>query len=84
MKIQLGIQLNTRSMPIALTDDKRLAMVEELSHWYKQRLGFTLIQGVIFCDTLEFWANTSPRARFMYLSLRIGVAQCMCNCSKTT
>ena len=32
MRIQLGIQINTRLMSIALTDDKRLAMVAGLSH----------------------------------------------------
>lgn len=34
MRIQLGIQFNTVSMSISLTDDKRLVMVAELSHWH--------------------------------------------------
>ena len=84
MRIQLGIQINTRSMSIALTNDKRLAMVAELSYWHKQRRGFTLMQGVTLCGNLEFWANTSPWARFLYLSLRTEVNQCMFNCSKIT
>ena len=84
MRIQLGIQLNTKLMSIALTDDKRLAMVAELSHWHKKRRGFTLMQGVTLCGNLEFWANTSPWARFLYLSLCTAVNQCMFNCSKIT
>ena len=31
-RIQLGFQVNTRTMSIALTEKKRLSMLDELSH----------------------------------------------------
>ena len=35
-RVQLGITINTRNMTIALTDKKRLSMLDELSHWHKK------------------------------------------------
>ena len=69
-RIQLGISVNTRTMMIYLTDKKRMAMLDELSHWHKDRKSFTLLQGVILCGSLEFWAITSPWIRFIYHQLR--------------
>ena len=69
-RIQLGISLNTRTMMIYLTDKKRMAMLDDLSHWHKDRKSFTLLQGVILCGCLEFWAITSPWIRFIYHQLR--------------
>ena len=83
-RIQLGFQVNTRTMSIALTEKKRLSMLDELSHWHKQQKSFTLLQGVILCGSLEFWANTSPWIRFIYHQLRSSVNKCLTNCSKIT
>ena len=80
-RIQLGININTRSMSIRLTEKKRLSMLDELSHWHKQRKSFTLLQGVILCGSLEFWANTSPWVRLLYHQLRSSVNECLLNCS---
>ena len=43
-----------------------------------------MLQGVILCGSLEFWANTSSWVRFVYLQLRSSVNQCLTNCSKIT
>ena len=72
-RIQLGINVNTRTMTVGLTNMKRIAMLDELSHWHKKRRSFTLLQGVILCGSIEFWANTSPWVRFLYLHLRSSV-----------
>ena len=48
-------------------------MVTELTNWPKKRKGFTLLQGVTLCGNFEFWASTSPWARFLYLALRSSV-----------
>ena len=81
-RIQLGINVNTRTMSIGLTDKKRLSMLDELSHWHKKRKSFTLMQGVVLCGSLEFWANTSTWFRLIYHQLRSAVNKCLQNCSK--
>ena len=83
-RIQLGISINTRTMMINLTEKKRIAMLDELSHWHKDRKSFTLLQGVILCGSLEFWAITSPWVRFIYHQLRSCVNKCLFNCSSIT
>ena len=83
-RIQLGISLNTRTMSLRLTEKKRLSMLEELSHWHKKRKSFTLLQGVILCGSLEFWANSSPWVRFLYHQLRSSVNLSLCNCVQIT
>ena len=57
--------------------EKRLFMHDELSHWHKKRRSFTLLQGVILCRSIEFWANISPWVRFLYLNLRSAVNKCI-------
>ena len=79
-RTQLGFQVNTRKMSVGLTEKKRLLMLSELSHWHTQRKSFTLMQGVILCGSLEFWANTSPWIRFIYHQLRSSVNKCLTNC----
>ena len=71
-------------MSIGLTESKRLAILDELSHWHSKRRSFTLLQGVILCGSLEFWANTSVWVRFIYHQLRSAVNKCLLNCSKIT
>ena len=83
-RIQLGINVNTRRMSLSLTDTKRVSMLEELSHWHKKRKSFTLLQGVILCGSLEFWANTSSWVRFLYHQLRSSVNKCLLNCMQIT
>ena len=83
-RTQLGILINTRTMSISLSEKKRLSMLNELSHWHKKRKSFNLLQGVILCGTLEFWATTSSWIRFIYLQLRSSINQCLVNCSKIT
>ena len=36
-RTQLGIDINTRTMHISLTEKKKLSMLDELSHWYKKK-----------------------------------------------
>ena len=81
-RIQLGILINTRTLSVSLTEKRRLSMLDEMSHWHKKRKSFTLIQGVTLCGTLEFWANTSPWVRFLYLNLRSSVNRCITFCTK--
>ena len=69
-------------MSICLTEKKRLSMLDELSLWHKK--SFTLLQGVILCGSLEFWANTSSWVRFLYHQLRSAVNKCLTNSSKIT
>ena len=57
-------------------------MLDELSHWHKKRKSFTLMQGVVLCGSLEFWANTSTWVRLIYHQLRSAVNKCLQNCSK--
>ena len=76
-RVQLVITINTRTMTLSLTEIKRLAMLDELSHWHKKRKSFNLLQGVTLCGSLEFWANISPWARFLYLNLRSAVNKCI-------
>ena len=83
-RMQLGIDVNTRKMSLGLTEKKRIAMLDELSHWHKKRKSFNLLQGVVLCGSLEFWANTSLWVRFIYLQLRSSVNQCLSNSSKIT
>ena len=71
-------------MSISLTEKKRLAMLDELSHWHKKRKSFTLLDGVILCGSLEFWATTSSWIRFLYHQLRSAVNKSLLNCSKLT
>ena len=71
-------------MSLGLTEKKRIAMLDELSHWHKKRKSFNLLQGVVLCGSLEFWTNTSLWVRFIYLQLRSSVNQCLTNCSKIT
>ena len=35
-RMQLGIDVNTRKMSLGLTEKKRIAMLDELSHWHKK------------------------------------------------
>ena len=83
-RTQLGFQINTRKMTVGLTEKKRFFMLNELSHWHTQRKSFTLMQGVILCGSLEFWANTSPWIRFLYHQLRSSVNKCLTNCLQIT
>ena len=83
-RIQLGIAINTRKMTVALTEQKRKTMLDELSNWHKKRKSFTLLQGVTLCGSLEFWANTSPWIRFIYLNLRSAVNRSITFCSDIT
>ena len=83
-RIQLGIEINTRTMTIGLTEKKRLSMLQELAHWHVKRRSFTLLQGVVLCGSLEFWALTSPWIRFIYHQLRFSVNKCLANCSLIT
>ena len=45
---------------------------------------FTLLQGVILCGSLEFWANTSSWVRFLYHQLRSAVKKCLTNSYRIT
>ena len=81
-RVQLGKLVNTRTMSVGITDARRQAMVTELTNWPKKRKGFTLLQGVTLCGNFEFWASTSPWARFLYLALRSSVNNCLHVCSK--
>ena len=83
-RTQLGVTVNTRKMNISLTEKKRLAMLDELSHWYKKRKSFNLLQGVTLCGWIEFWANISPCVRFLYLNLRSAVNRCITSSLKLT
>ena len=83
-RIQLGININTRKMTLGLTEKKRLSMLDELSHWHKKRRSFTLLEGVVLCGSLEFWANTSSWVRFIYHQLRFSINTCLKNCSHIT
>ena len=83
-RIQLGIEINTRTMTVGLTEKKRLSMLKELAHWHTKRKSFTLLQGVVLCGSLEFWALTSPWIRFIYHQLRSSVNKCLANCSLIT
>lgn len=83
-RIQLGMNVNTRMMSVGLTEKKRLSMLDELSHWHNKRRSFTLLQGVILCESIEFWANTSSWIRFLFHQLRFAVNKCLLNCSKIT
>jgi hypothetical protein len=83
-RTQLGITVNTRKLTISLTDKKRTAMLDELSHWHLKRKSFTLLQGVTLCGSLEFWANISPWVRFLYLNLRSAVNRCITSSLKLT
>ena len=42
-RIQLGININTRKMTLSLTNKKRLAMLDELSHWHEKRKSFNIL-----------------------------------------
>ena len=83
-RIQLGKTVNSRTMTVGISKDKKIAIIEELSHWHTKRRSFTLLEGVILCGSLEFWASTSPWARFLYLALRTSVNKSLFNCSKIT
>ena len=56
---QLGVLINTRSMTVGLAEVKRSLTIEELTHWYKGRRSFTLLQEVTLCNGLEYWSNIS-------------------------
>ena len=76
----MGRVLNTRSLGVGITEEKRIKMVTELSNWpHKKRKSFTLLNGVTLLGGLEFWATTSPWARFLYISLRVSVNKCLHN-----
>ena len=83
-RVQLGIKVNTRTMSLSLTDKKRLAMLDELSHWHFKRKSFTLLQGVVLYGSIEFWANISPWVRFIYLNLSSSVNKCIISSLKLT
>ena len=76
-RIQLGKPVNTRTMSVGITDVQRQAMVAELTNLSKKFKGFTLLQGVTLCGNFEFWASTSPWARFLYLALRRSITASM-------
>ena len=84
IRTQLGIVINTRDMSIGLSEKKRLSILDELSHWHNRRRSFTLLQGVVLCGSLEFWANTSPWVRFLYHQLRLSINNCLRNCVEIT
>ena len=71
-------------MSVDITDVRRQEMVTELTNWPKKRKGFTLLQGVTLCGNFEFWASTSPWARFLYLALRSSVNDSLHTCSHIT
>ena len=79
-RIQLGKVVNTMTLGVGITEDKRFKMVAELSNWpHKKRKYFTLFNGVTLCGSLEYWVTTSPWARFLYLSLSDSVTKCLHN-----
>ena len=61
-----------------------LSIITKLTNGHKNKRRFTLLQGVILCCNLEFWENTSPWVRFLYLVLRNSVNECLNNFSKIT
>ena len=81
---QLGVLINTRSMTIGLAEQKRLTMIDELTHWHQGRRSFTLLQGVTLCGSLEYWSNTSRWGRFLFLSLRDSVTSALHQASAIT
>ena len=52
-RIQLGKLVNSRTMTINVTESKRLAMIQELTHWHDQRRSFMLLQGITLYGNLE-------------------------------
>ena len=58
---QLGRILNTRSLGVGVTEEKRIKIVTELSNWpHKKRKSISLFNGVTLLGSLEFWATTNP------------------------
>ena len=42
---QLGAFINTRSMTVGLAEQKRLLMIDEITHWHKGRRSFPFSKG---------------------------------------
>ena len=59
LRLQLSHILNTRTMYVCLTSEKRDNIKKELKHWHENRKSFTIIQEAILCCTLEHWAHQS-------------------------
>ena len=69
-RIQLSRIINIHIMSVRVTDDKHFKIKNELWYWHKHRKNITLMQGVILCNTLEYWDNTNLYARFIFSSLQ--------------
>ena len=75
---QLGRVINTGSLGVGVTEEKRIKMITELSNWPHKKKN-TLFNGVTLSDGLKCWATTSPWACFLYKSLRGSVNKCIHN-----
>ena len=76
----MGKQINIRTMMVIITKDKLIEMVIEIKHWHSKMKSFTIIQGVIVCETLEHWVDTLPWAKFLSIMIRKSVNICLNDC----
>ena len=51
LRTQLDKEVSSRKFQLDFHKQKRMATIDELSHWYQKRKSFTLL-GVIFCGCL--------------------------------
>ena len=76
----MGKQINIRTMMVIITKDKLIEMTIEIKYWHSKIKSFTIIQGVIVCETLERWVDTLPWAKFLFIMIRKSVNSCLNDC----
>ena len=74
-RVQLGKRLNTRTMLVSLSSERRHKIPKEVKHWHSGRKSFTIIEAVQPFVVVENWAEISPSVRFILLALRLAITK---------
>ena len=69
IKVQLGLQFDTRAMTISLTDEQKDKMLKELKNWHSKRQSFTAIQAARLVGQLQHMASVTQWAKFLFTGL---------------
>ena len=72
-RVQLGKEINTRTMMVAISSDRKLKIKKEMTHWHAGRKSFSILDSVKLLGIVENWAEISPWVRFLLSSLRLAV-----------
>ena len=76
-RVQLGKEINTRTMMVTISADRRLKIRKKMSHWHAGRKSFSILDSVKLLGIVENWAEISSWVRFLLTSLRLAVTKAL-------